>query len=522
MKGRKLLAFGLLSLFSFASCGKAIEDVAEPLDEGQGEQGQVIPIEDEVSPNEQSVYTMYKQINPSYSGDKAQFTKDLARGQIDTEEERISLQSVHTLPRNQFYAFMNALDGPGVNISSMISSGHQKMRMTNEAFMYSTFESTLDIYSTEVAVYQNQMDTYRITTSNGYKIKTGQTSYTEIDFMTESGLQCVYYYPEEVTLGDGYGPDTQWDMDDTPYDMSYFEYRFGGLLEMFSSPNIQFAFNAQGHLYGLYLRKDSSRLYDSYTGNPFYHFITNTEFAIFDFNTIEAPKLVSCHSMFLETDDHDFHGRAVEEPYFLTEYETVDYFVLDGETLEQLYDGKTRTDFIDMIPTFVTTGMNFKIKRDTYTMTGGVPDHISSEGTAQSYASDNGSYKKEELLDGSIKYSYIMPYSIAASTGIVFSDLALTGWGFEYDDSTHKYEEANGLSLNIASFEVELLEGDLEESNRILQIANIEGTDYVVIKDHTTKQVAILLEVTQSLDQLGVWQYDAKVQVINLAAYPEN
>ena len=70
---------------------------------------------------------MYKQINPSYSGDKAQFAKDLARGQIDTEEERISLQSVYTLPRNQFYAFMGALDGPGVNISSMISSGHQKM-----------------------------------------------------------------------------------------------------------------------------------------------------------------------------------------------------------------------------------------------------------------------------------------------------------------------------------------------------------------------------------------------------------
>ena len=120
MKNKRYLALALVTLFALGGCGKkdvqAATDVlqgekGEKGDTGaQGEQGIQGPQGEQGIQGPQgpagapgmSAYLLYKQLNPGYTGDEAQWMSDLVNGRLaDKEGEQttpnVALTSVDTL-----------------------------------------------------------------------------------------------------------------------------------------------------------------------------------------------------------------------------------------------------------------------------------------------------------------------------------------------------------------------------------------------------------------------------------------
>ena len=523
MKGKRLLTLGLFSLFSLTACGGANVKVVTPQDNA-GDENQV-----ELAKQEGAVFNKYKELNPSYNESEEQFIDDLSNGKFTLKslpnEGPQQLTSLFTLSTKEVNRISNTLFDFS-DISHIEGTGYNELfKSSGDSELYN-FESTEDFYDSGVCVINDNSELIYKTTS-GYDVTCGHSSIESISFMVSNDYQVATYYRDIDVAGDTYwGPTIPWEFENTPglTQMDIHGIMLYDVNDALMSPDSYPVFDAQGHFYDIVYASNVSRLSNTYNGYNYYFYNCSTTLIIFDLNTLENPKLVSTSSLTLHATDYDEYGRPYDDFHINMKNESVTHYTYGGASLNQLFEDKDPTDFLELVPDFYPSSIasavlmkQFNTSANPMTFTGATSGYtLESDPTYCPMI-------VEQQNDGSTKISMMSDMQFPGNQIATFPSLYLYGYSYEYDDVHDIWIMDDDAYIYIATpITVEYLEEGIAPENSIFETATISGNDYTAMNGFATRDVYVRLEITKSVDGSGNIDYTGKIQVINPASLNNN
>ena len=566
MKSKRFLALSLLALFTLGACGEAGAqgeqgpkgDTGAQGETGatgpqgpqgpQGEPGQQGPQGPQGEPGQQgsegqqgpqgpqgpqgqpgqSAYDLYKQLNPGYTGDEAQWMSDLVNGRLadkegEQQEEMVELDSVYLLGDAAVETIYDGLYDSLIEMSDAfyVNEWYNYWFDGTGSYGYEAYESTY--YDEGVELIASFGEYYESVGS--YDILMGYGESLGVRGITENGNQFMQWNLDSESCG-MYEPAFPWSFWNTWYDykapIQSVEYE--ETLDFYTnSPYSVLAYDQQGHLYsiGSYTDSRSESGTIPSTSQTFNYFTECTSYFIFDLNTIQDPRPIQGSYVEISSRDRDECGRELKEPFVYDIWTDAYSFEYGGETLDELCEDFFTEELIEAnIPEFILAGAEVDFVSCGLEFTG---DEITG------LTAPSGSYMVSKDGDGEIisnDYYTQIVYSIEdyywpENTTLDIDDV--WAWGYPLivtgsgDTKTYKFDYNNMVDMPMVTdgITVTFDETGVEEANKLFGTIEYSSNTYHVIKDYSPKMVDVEATIDMYYNNSNELCFSAEVKVSN-------
>ena len=544
MKNKRYLALALVTLFALGGCGKkdvqAATDVlqgekGEKGDTGaQGEQGIQGPQGEQGIQGPQgpagapgmSAYLLYKQLNPGYTGDEAQWMSDLVNGRLaDKEGEQttpnVALTSVDTLSLTKREEICITLYEKIENISSASAVWQDAEYETDGSswVYYETYDSTF--YDEGIEYISSHYDFHSLI--GGYDILTGFANYEGYKAISANGKQNLLHNINYDYHGD-IEPIRPWQFWDTyradkaPIQNVEFDWMISDYLGI---PGYSYiGYDSENHLYGMSIEKIVDRSSSNFNGYNFNYVYEDIYYAIFDLNTLQDPRVLSVNYVSINTRDHDYYGRELNEQFIFDVYLEDYVFEYGGESLNQLAgNGLTEAKLEASIPSMVLAQAKVVTEYSEIEFTG---DEITGLGAADSdilLSDDVGEITA--VSDDSITYVIEDYYWDSNSTleitdaSVYGSQITRSGSGATLSYAVNYSSLLTQVIVPPENIEVIYDESSVPNEQRVFDTFELASVEYHNIKDFSAKYVDIELTIERTYAQNGDEIYNATARIYN-------